>query len=132
MLQSRDNELLAFSSHAKNFNFVNVRMDISLIHLPCALGPIGIENPIFPVSAIDLANGEALLAGTVLNSANMMGPVAPNQWTFLWMNNVVALNVTESTNGMFPLCGWDFIQSGWVATQLLTTSLWQPWTLQAL
>jgi hypothetical protein len=52
--------------------------------------------------------------GMVLDSANMMGPVGPNQWTFLWMNDVVTLNVTESTNGNISIV-WDLIQSQYAA-----------------
>jgi hypothetical protein len=114
MLRSRDNDLLALSFDAKNFNFVNVGMDISSIDLPCAGGPFGIEDPIFRVSAIDSPDGVPRLTGTVLDSANMTGPVAPNQWTFLWTNKVVALNVTESTNGNVSIV-WDLIQSGYAA-----------------
>jgi hypothetical protein len=114
MLRSRDNDLLALSFDAKNFNFVNVGMDISSIDLPCAGGPFGIEDPIFRVSAIDSPDGVPRLTGTVLDSANMTGPVAPNQWTFLWTNKVVALNVTKSTNGNVSIV-WDLIQSGYAA-----------------
>ena len=114
MLRSRNDDLLALSFDAKNFNFVNVGMDISSIDLPCAGGPFGIEDPIFRVSAIDSPDGVPRLTGTVLDSANMTGPVAPNEWTFLWTNKVVALNVTESTNGNVSIV-WDLIQSGYAA-----------------
>lgn len=88
-------------------------MDISSLDLPCAGGPFEIADPIFRISAIDSPNGAPLLSGTVLDSAEMTGPVAPNQWTYLWTRNVVALNVTEATpNGKVSIV-WDLIQSGY-------------------
>jgi hypothetical protein len=117
-----ENDLLGLIYDVQDFAFINVGMDISSIDVDCGGCPCWTgEPPIFRVSAIDSPDGVPQLTGTVLDSANMTGPVGPNEWTFLWTNNVVALNVTESTNGNVSIV-WDLIQSQYAALDNLIVS----------
>lgn len=108
-------DLLGLSLETSGKAFVNVAMDISSIDIvKCGTYSVGIADPIFRVSLLDDPNREAPLKGAALDFADMTGPVGPNQWTFLWTRNSVALDASKSTKGRVSVV-FELIQSGYAA-----------------
>jgi hypothetical protein len=128
MLSTLEDDQLGLSFETSGKAFVNVAMDISSIDLSCE-GPYGIDDPIFRVSLLDDPDGTAPLTGPALDSADMTGPVGPNQWTFLWTRRSVSLNAINSSGRVSVV--FDLIQSGYAALDnLVIQASDQPGTAQ--
>jgi MYXO-CTERM domain-containing protein len=116
MLSLRESDLLGLSFNVGSFKFLNLQLDISSIDLNSWGGPFFDGNaPTFEFTLFDNpSSGVTTGSGTVLDSAQITGTIAANQWTFDWTNHIVALDATGNTNGNVTL-RIDLLAGGYAA-----------------
>lgn len=118
MLSDRQNDLLGLAFDVGANQFLNFNFNISSIDLDRWGGPFVPTNglaPIFRVSLFDNpSGGVGVGGGTLLDSHDVTGTVAPNKWTFDWAEYTLALDATGNTNGNVIL-QIDLLQGGYAA-----------------
>lgn len=116
MLSVRQDDWLALSFDVGAYKFLNFSLDISSIDLNGFGGPFfDGKAPKFAFSLYDNPTGSiGLGGGTMLSSAQVIGTLAPNQWTFDWSHKAVGLGTAGNTNGNVTL-RIDLLEGGYAA-----------------
>ncbi|MBC7780117.1 MAG: hypothetical protein H7125_08425 [Proteobacteria bacterium] len=118
LLSSAQNDLLGLSFNVGAFRFLNFQLDISSIDLDRQGGPFvpaGGAAPTFRFSLFDNpGGGSGVGGGTLLDSFDASGTVAPNKFTFDWTNVIAPLDATGNTNGNVIL-QIDLLSGGYAA-----------------
>ena len=118
MLSDFQDDLLGLSFNVGANRFLNFQLDISSIDLDRWGGPfvpVGGQAPRFKISLYDNPSGTAGVFGSaLLSSVTVDGAVSALKNTFIWTNQIVALDASGNTNGNV-IVQIDLIQGGYAA-----------------
>jgi hypothetical protein len=99
-----ENDFLSLSFNVQGQDFLNFQLNISSIDLDRFGGPFNPVSgsiPAFNIVLFDNPTGTASLSGngTVLASAQIVGPASTARNVFNWSEHILALDASNSTNG---------------------------------
>ncbi|HYC56213.1 MAG TPA: thrombospondin type 3 repeat-containing protein [Candidatus Binatia bacterium] len=114
MQSAQQDDLLALTFDRGGREFINVGFDLSSIDVNGCGGPFGVAVPIMRVSLLDSPGGTFAFNQTVLDTVDLTGIAAPDQWTFAWTFVTASLDASGATDDHVSVL-FDVIQSGYLA-----------------
>jgi Thrombospondin type 3 repeat len=112
MLSTVRDDKLALAFDSRGYPFINIGIDLSSIDVQGCGGPFGVTAPRLRISLIDRPGGVLVYDGTVLDSTEVVGMMAPDAWTFRWKKAVVSLSTAGTTDGTVTVV-FDLLEGGY-------------------